>query len=158
MTTRDLLLMRVLFGIRSLPERLTGRGHPIRASQPLMQLLLDEGLTILAVQSERLLITGGAGDVWKLRGSRQVRLSDAGAFVGFAEPGFAKLVLGFELEPSDGGTRLTTETRVATTDADSRRKFGRYWLFIRLGSGAIRREILAAIRRRCGQPPVAGSG
>ena len=34
------------------------------------------------------------------------------------------------------------------TDPEATRKFRRYWLLIRLGSGAIRRSWLKAIRRR----------
>jgi hypothetical protein len=48
----------------------------------------------------------------------------------------------------DAGTELCTETRVVATDADSRRRFGRYWRVIRPGSALIRRNWLAAAKRR----------
>jgi hypothetical protein len=66
----------------------------------------------------------------------------------FDRPGFAKLALGFKLEPVDGGTRVVTETRVDTTDPLAHRHFGSYWRVIRLGSGAIRRSWLRAVKRR----------
>jgi hypothetical protein len=44
-------------------------------------------------------------------------------------------------------TRFSTETRVATTDAGARRKFLRYWRFVRPGVILIRVFLLRAIRR-----------
>jgi len=55
-----------------------------------------------------------------------------------------KVAFDFRLE----GGELSTETRVAGTDAHARRRFGLYWLAIRPGSGLIRREWLRAIERR----------
>ena len=46
---------------------------------------------------------------------------------------------------------FATETRIAGTDTASTRRFRAYWLLIRLGSGAIRRSWLKAIRRRLAQ-------
>ncbi|MGI9120895.1 MAG: hypothetical protein ACR2G7_12375 [Acidimicrobiales bacterium] len=54
----------------------------------------------------------------------------------------------FVLRADGDGTRLTTETRVKATDATTRRRFGRYWLVIRAGSGLIRRELLGAVSRQ----------
>jgi hypothetical protein len=48
---------------------------------------------------------------------------------------------------------LTTETRVACTDAASARRFARYWWLIRPASGTIRRSWLAAIKRRSERHP-----
>ena len=46
------------------------------------------------------------------------------------------------------GTLLSTETRVLATDPRTRRAFAAYWLFIRAGSGAIRREVLSIVAHR----------
>jgi hypothetical protein len=46
-----------------------------------------------------------------------------------------------------------TETRIHLTDEAARRAFGRYWLVVRLGSGAIRRDWLRAARRHAEQGP-----
>jgi hypothetical protein len=43
---------------------------------------------------------------------------------------------------------LTTETRVHVPDPVSRRKFVRYWRFVRPFSGLIRRQVLQAAKRR----------
>jgi hypothetical protein len=47
----------------------------------------------------------------------------------------------------EGGTQLSTETRVLCGDAATRRRFRWYWRVIRPGSGLIRRAMLASIRR-----------
>jgi hypothetical protein len=66
------------------------------------------------------------------------------ALIGFDTPGYNKLGLNFLVR--DGVLR--TETRVFCTDRKARRAFARYWMVIRLGSGAIRVSLLNAIRRR----------
>ena len=75
-------------------------------------------------------------------------LRSAADFVGFAEPGFAKMAFDFRAVPEGGGSRLETETRVFLTDARSRRRFAAYWLVVRPFSGLVRRSWLAAARRR----------
>ena len=87
---------------------------------------------------------GAVGRFWSL-GNRPRVVED---FAGFDEPGFAKAALNFHVAADGEGSRITTETRIAGTDAAASRKFRRYWLLIRLGSGAIRRSWLKAIRRR----------
>ena len=49
-------------------------------------------------------------------------------------------------------TRLTTETRVFTTDAMIRRRFAAYWRVIYPGSSIIRMMWLRAIKRRAELP------
>jgi hypothetical protein len=56
--------------------------------------------------------------------------------------------MNFTVRTEAGGSRVTTETRIVGTDAEATRRFRRYWLLIRPGSGAIRRSWLKAIRRR----------
>jgi hypothetical protein len=75
-------------------------------------------------------------------------------FSAFDEPGYAKAALNFHVLPEGNGSRITTETRVIGTDAEATRKFRRYWFLIRLGSVAIRRSWLKAIRRRLEQTAV----
>ena len=58
----------------------------------------------------------------------------------------------FRLEPTRLATLLSTETRVLATDPRTRRAFAAYWLFIRAGSGAIRREVLRVVARRAESP------
>jgi hypothetical protein len=68
----------------------------------------------------------------------------AESFRAFDEPGYKKIVL--NIKYADGV--LSTETRILTTDPDTKRQFFVYWVIIRLGSGFIRNSVLFAIRRR----------
>ena len=71
------------------------------------------------------------------------------AFVALAEPGFAKAVMNFRLEPQGAGrTLLQTDTRVLATDAGTLRVFAAYWRTIAPGSDLIRRGWLRAVARR----------
>ena len=76
-------------------------------------------------------------------------------FTTFDEPGFAKIVTSLRVDRyGNDSSILTVETRVATTDATSRRWLRRYWLLIGPVSSLIRRmalRLLAADLRR--SPP-----
>ncbi len=84
------------------------------------------------------------GKPWSLRGGLR-RVDD---FVGFDEPGYAKMAFDFTATPAGQGTRLATETRVFLTDDASRRRFAAYWFVVRPFSGVVRRSWLAAAKRR----------
>ena len=101
----------------------------------------------LEVEPERALVAGGVLQPWKLRGGATPPALDAEQLRAFAEPGWVKVAFDFVLVPDAGGTRLSTETRVAATDARTRKIFGLYWLAIRAGSGLIRRDLLRAVAR-----------
>jgi hypothetical protein len=64
-------------------------------------------------------------------------------------PGTVRIVADFRAEPRpEGGSVLSTETRVAAVDDEARRAFRRYWLVIGPFSKLIRRRWLAAVARR----------
>jgi hypothetical protein len=131
----------VLMGIRSLGLR--RRGRP---DAPLLDGFTRMGFGALG-EAEHEVAYGGVGRFWTPSGGlRRVAPED---FDGFAEPGYAKAGFNFLVAPgSGGGCVLSTETRVLTTDAHSRRRFRLYWTVIRPGSGLIRRDWLRAIRAR----------
>ena len=56
--------------------------------------------------------------------------------------------MNFHAQAVDGGTILSTETRVKRTDAEARRTFRRYWRIVMPGSALIRRAWLRAMRKR----------
>jgi hypothetical protein len=61
-------------------------------------------------------------------------------FLRFDRPGFAKIATSLRVDPYGAGSSiLTVETRVAATDDESRRRFGRYWLLVGPFSAVIRR-------------------
>jgi len=65
----------------------------------------------------------------------------------FDQPGCVEIAINFHLIDLGSSTRLDTATRVAATDAATRRAFTAYWLLIRPWSGLIRRFWLRAIDR-----------
>jgi hypothetical protein len=91
---------------------------------------------------------GGVMQPWKLTGGDEPPALDVPALRAFSEPGWVKVGLDFVIEPTGAGSRVTTETRVTATDARTRARFGLYWLFVRAGSGLIRRDMLRAVAQR----------
>jgi hypothetical protein len=97
------------------------------------------------------LLLGVVGRFW--RPGSGVRRIEASEFTAFAEPGYAKAVWNFlVVERAGGGSTVSTETRVASTDADARRNFGWYWRLIGPFSALIRRIVLGQIKREAEQP------
>jgi hypothetical protein len=126
--------------------RTFGRSNRVFEPQaPLLAEMLKIGFVQLAERPGEEVVVGAIGRFWSPTGNRPVPTPD---FAAFAEPGYAKAAMNFTVTPERGGTTVTTETRIVGTDAEATRKFRRYWLVIRPGSGAIRRSWLKAIRRR----------
>jgi hypothetical protein len=133
----ELRLSRALMRVRSLGRQPAFSGR-----------LLEHGpVPVLAAEPERALVAGGVLQPWKLRGGATPPALDAAQLQAFGEPGWVKVAYDFVLVPDAGGTRLSTETRVAATDPRTRAAFGLYWLVIRAGSGLIRRDLLRAVAR-----------
>ena len=142
----DLALTRALMGIRLLPARLTGRKQ---ASRMVDSRLLDGGpVTLLDSDPDHAVVAGSVMQPWRITGGEDAPALDAPALQAFAEPGWVKVGFDFVIEPTGSGSRVTTETRVTATDARTRARFGLYWLFVRAGSGLIRRDMLHAVARR----------
>jgi hypothetical protein len=133
----ELRLMRLLMEIRSLGRR------PGRSDRTVLEGFERMGFRPVAEQPGQELVVVGIGRFWELSGGLR-KVEGRQQFTEFDEPGYAKVAFNFLL--ADG--RLSTETRIAGTDAFARRRFGLYWLLVRPGSGLIRREWLRAIDRR----------
>jgi hypothetical protein len=148
-TIRDMPLSRVLFALRAVPRRL--RRKPSRFGEldiPLLGLALEVAFGPLGDERGQEVAIGMIGQPWKLAGGETRRFERREEFRAFAEPGFVKAAMNFRFEPRRNGTLATTETRVQATDPVSHRRFLRYWLVIRLGSGLTRRSWLRAAKRR----------
>ena len=137
---RELLAMRALMGIRTLGRRVDDGDRTVLDGFKRM------GFRKIAERPGEELVIAGIGRFWQPSGGLR-KVTDAEQFAGFAEPGYAKVAFNFRV--ADG--ELSTETRIAATDAQARRRFGLYWLVIRPGSGLIRREWLRALDRRAVQ-------
>ena len=130
----DSLIIRWLFRLRGMSaENLTLRGLRKFRFETLGETLNKE------------MVLGLVGRFWTIGGG--LKKIDAESFKRFDTTGYAKAVWNFSLDADGSNTRLTTETRIKCLDAESRRRFGRYWMFIRPFSGLIRMEILKAIKR-----------
>jgi hypothetical protein len=148
-TIADMPLARLLFALRAAPAKLRRKATRFgEVDVPLLGLALDVAFGPLGDKPGDEVVIGMIGQPWKLAGGESRRFERSEEFTAFAEPGFVKAAMNFRFEPQGEGTRLTTETRVLATDPLSRRRFRRYWLVIRAGSGLTRRSWLSAAKRR----------
>jgi hypothetical protein len=116
-----------------------------RPPRPLVDEVLSIGWGVLAQESGREIVLGAVTQPWK--SDVKFRALPPDEFAAFDEPGFAKIAWTMRAEPVGPNTSLFyTETRVATTDADARRRFRRYWTMVSPGVRMIRREILRLVR------------
>lgn len=130
----DLPLMRALMSLRTLGRRVDGGNRTV------LQGFERMGFRRLAEERDRELVLAGIGQFWKPAGGLR-KVTSKEQFLAFEEPGYAKAAFNFRIEHGE----ISTETRIAGTDAQSQRLFGLYWLLIRPGSGLIRREWLRAL-------------
>jgi hypothetical protein len=155
-TPGEMPLVRLLFALRSGPALVArGRGLPAEKDRPLLEQMIEFGFVPLADEPDELVL-GFVGQPWKPTGGTMPRLTSAAQWAAFDEPGYLKAVMDFRAAADSAGSTLVTETRVRATDPRSRRRFARYWLVVRFGSGAVRRSWLRAARARAGAGP--GSG
>jgi hypothetical protein len=155
-------LVRALFKGRELlmGARPGHRQHP----QSFLSEVLALGWRVLAEEPGRELVMGAVTQPWKPE--VEFRGLEPEEFVGFNQPGYAKIAWTLSVEPTGPATSIFgTETRVATTDAEARRLFRRYWSLVSPGVLLIRYEVLRIVRReatrratgRALAPPTAGA-
>ena len=144
--TRTLFLLRALPGLVVAPRETVRRFLRRGSARVTVDALASSGFVLLAERPGREVVLGTIGRFWKPSGG--MRPFEAAEFASFREPGWAKAAWNFRVDAApDGGTTLSTETRVLCTDPGSRRTFRRYWRLVRPFSGLIRIEMLRAIRR-----------
>jgi hypothetical protein len=155
-------VVRAIFRSR---ELLLGGGRGPQAPGSLLDQTLSLGWGVLAEDPGREIVVGAVTQPWRAN----VRFSalPPEGFADFDAPGYAKIAWTLAAEPRGPGRSVfRTETRVATTDADSRRRFRLYWSIFSPGVLLIRGRGLALVKaeaeRRCleryadGSPRVAG--
>jgi len=149
LTIGEVPWFRRLMVARTLPGRLLGRRYELSYSGGFVDGFLGAGFVLLGERPGRELAIGGAGRFWHpLRFHPLVPLVDAERFRAFSEPGWTKAAFDVAVLPEEGGSRITSEIRMAGTDPQATRRFGLYWRLIRAPSGWIRRSALRAARRR----------
>ena len=154
--TFDVPLMRPLAALRTMPERLLAW---LRRSsrRPTAHLRIEDitapgsGFVLLGEQPGREVVVGAVGQFW--RPAIRWRFVAPAELAAFAEPGWGKVVWNLRVDPREGGgSWVSIEVRVTTTDAASWRRFRRYWWLIGRFSEAIRAQALALLRRELGAP------
>jgi hypothetical protein len=140
--------------VRGIPTLFTGAVKPKRRLG--LEEILDAGFVVLGEEPGRELVLGIVGKFWRLTSG--VHRIEADEFTGFDAPGFAKAVWNFLVsERAGGGSTVVTETRVVCTDAESRRKFARYWRLVGPFSALVRRVLLRGIKRDAERPRLASN-
>jgi hypothetical protein len=154
-SAKEVRFLRELEFIRALPRlAATGRLDVPTVDAPLL-LRFTRGAVLLGVRPPDEVLAGAIGCFWRLAGNEPVVFGSPEEFLTFTEPGFAKAVVGFRLDPRGAAILLTSETRFIGTDEATQRLMRRYWRIIRPASNRIRTEWLRAIRRRALRRPKA---
>lgn len=146
-TPGETALARPLLWVRTLPARMRGAGRIDDAlwNRPFLSM---PSTGILGYVPDREIVVGLIGKFWQLRHGERVAVQSREQFMAFNGSGFAVSTLSFHVDAEGSGSRVTTITRVRTTDADSRRAFLRYWRVIGTGSAVLRRTWLRAVKAR----------
>ncbi|HEU4681871.1 MAG TPA: hypothetical protein VFS51_09010 [Gemmatimonadales bacterium] len=150
-------IVRAIFTGR---ELLMGAEHSKRDHPPgLLAEVTALGWRVLAEEPGSELVVGAVTQPWTH--DVEFRGLEPDEFAAFADPGYAKIIWTLGAEPQ-GPSRsvFRTETRVATTDPESRKRFRRYWSVFSPGILLIRYEMLRLVRteaeRRSREQPQGG--
>lgn len=144
MQALDLPLVSTIIKLRELalggePDR---RQHP----QGLLDQMVSIGWVILADITGREVVLGAVTRPWEA--APVFRSIPAEAFASFAEPGYVKIVWTLRADPvDDAHSVFSTDTLVATTDPEARRRFRRYWSYVAPGVALIRLAMLRPLKR-----------
>jgi hypothetical protein len=143
------LVVRLLIAIRKLPSHIGVRDRQVshvKSARSLLDSMLDVGWEILEETPGREVVIGTVTQPW--RSTVQFRGLTPREFVAFAEPGFAKIVMNLAAEVrAEGGSIVSTETRVLATSPGARRRFRMYWRMVSPGVKIIRRIAMSKVRR-----------
>jgi hypothetical protein len=148
-------LFRVLIGARGIPQLLADairrRHSAVPSSQPTFRLrdMPSIGWIVLGERPGSELTFGQVSKAWKGRASPPDEPVTPATFLGFDQPGFAKVVESTRVDPyGERASIVTAESRVLCTDDDSRRRFRRYWLAVTPFTHLMRFIALPALARK----------
>lgn len=143
------LIIKLLLLLRALPELVLHGARGLERDRRItLQHVIDSGFGVLANEPQEIVL-GITGRFWLPTGNLSPFKRED--FDRPVPPDLARAVWNFSIKESGAETILSTQTRVVCGDDDSRRKFRRYWFFVRPFSGLIRRVMLRAVKRACGE-------
>jgi hypothetical protein len=138
-------LTRFLFMLRARPARIEGEPAPL-PSQGIVADCVALGWRVLTEVPGRHIVLGCATRPWLTNVTFAPVAPEE--FARFREPGYAKIAWAIHAATERPDTcTVTVETRVATTDAEARRRFRRYWAFLAPGIKAIRYDMLDTLKK-----------
>jgi len=143
----EIFLFRTLIAIRrcgqSGPESIMNAPE----NKPLLDVATQTTFVLLEEEAPRELVVGTV--IAAPRDTRAPRRLTADVFRKTLRPGVVLATMNFVVLPdNDGGSTLSTETRIYANSPSALRQFGVYWRLIHPGSDLIRRMWLRAIRER----------
>jgi len=147
-------LVRLLFGLRTLPDRVLGRtsAAPTLTLDALKSSTDEPGFQILCDDPPREVVLGAIGKVWEVV-IPFVHVGGPEAFAAFAEPGLVKVAWALRVSPlGRHDAHVDLVLRVDATDDAAWQKFKAYFRLIGPASHFIRRSILANLGRKWGTP------
>jgi hypothetical protein len=142
-------LTAAAFWVRGAMDRIgRARRGAEAAPPPPEHLTLEDGLpgwSVLGEQPGHELVLGAIGRFWTGEITWHDPV-DPATFADFREPGWGRIAAGFSVRPyGEDRALLTYDVRTATTDADSRRRFARYWRLVRPFVGHLMRATTSMI-------------
>lgn len=142
----ELLRSPVINAIIKARELVVG-GEPDDRPHPtaLLEQVQSIGWVVLSEKAGREIVLGSVTQTWQA--ALVFRSIPPDQFRDFAEPGYVKIAWTLRADPIDEDrSTFHTETRVCTTDAESRRRFRNYWSFVAPGVAVIRLAMLRPLK------------
>ncbi len=140
-------VVKGIFWLRAIPSVLRGEPFRPQGSRSIVAETLEQGWGVLAEVPDREIVVGAYTQPWHEHVT--FRPLPPEQFAAFSEPGYVKIVWTLAAEPAGPGESwFVTRTRVAATDAESRKKFRRYWAPMSAGIILIRYAGLPLVRKQ----------
>lgn len=137
-------MVRAIFRAREVVLGTSPRGEPL--PKGLLAQVKALGWGVLVEEPGREIVMGAVTKPWEA--DVVFRTVPPDQFRAFREPGYVKIAWTLRADPEEnGGSIFRTETRVATTDAEARRRFRWYWARFSPGIILIRRFMLAPLKK-----------
>ncbi|MDP4261488.1 MAG: SRPBCC family protein [Bacteroidota bacterium] len=133
--------VRVLFDIRTWPDRL--KGKPVETDKRLgVDQITDQGKGFIILEEipGKEVVVGSVGKFWRMN----IPFAEVtpGQFEEFDTPGFGKLSWSISVEPYREGSTISIELRTTATDEESWKKLNKYYHIIGPASRLIRSSMM----------------